>query len=64
MERAASTDQTQSQSTEKDQSLLQRIRNCWEFASLMQYIFFFGKIMKIDEDLTIEVRDSAQDVVL
>lgn len=39
----------------EDQSLLQRIRNCWEFSSLMQYIFFFGKIMKIDEDFGIEV---------
>lgn len=36
-------------------SLLQRIRSCWEFASLMQYIFIFGKVMKIDEDLGIEV---------
>ena len=36
-------------------SLLQRIRNMWEFANLMQYIFIFGKASKIDEDLTIEV---------
>jgi DNA-directed RNA polymerase len=39
----------------EEPSLLQRIRNSWEFASLMQYIFFFGKIMKIDEDLGVEV---------
>lgn len=39
----------------EDPSLLQRIRNCWEFASLMQYIFFFGKVVKIDEDFGIEV---------
>ncbi|KUL91507.1 hypothetical protein ZTR_01598 [Talaromyces verruculosus] len=38
----------------EEPSLLQRIRNCWEFASLMQYIFFFGKVMKIDEDLGVE----------
>jgi DNA-directed RNA polymerase len=37
-------------------SLLQRIRNCWQFACLMQYIFTFGKVMKIDEDFDIEVR--------
>ena len=34
---------------------LQRLRNMWEFASLMQYIFLFGHIVKIDEDLDIEV---------
>ncbi|OAP60885.1 hypothetical protein AYL99_05887 [Fonsecaea erecta] len=35
-------------------SLLQRIRNMWEFASVMQFIFFFGKALKIDEDFDIE----------
>ena len=30
-------------------STLQKIRNMWEFASLMQYIFFFGKAVKIEE---------------
>jgi len=35
--------------------LLQQIRNAWEFASLMQYIFFFGKAVKIDEDLDVDV---------
>lgn len=38
--------------------LLQRIRNMWEFASVMQYIFVFGKAVKIDEDFDIEVRAS------
>lgn len=33
---------------------LQKIRNMWEFASLMQYIFFFGKAVKI-EDIEVEV---------
>lgn len=37
-------------------SLLQRIRNTWEFANLMQFIFIFGKAVKIDEDFTIDVR--------
>ena len=36
-------------------SLLSKIRNTWEFASLMQYIYIFGKAVKIDEDLDIEV---------
>lgn len=35
------------------------LRNMWEFASLMQYIFLFGEAVKIDEDLDIEVRASA-----
>lgn len=34
---------------------LHKLRNMWEFASLMQYIFLFGKAVKIDEDLDIEV---------
>ena len=37
-------------------SLLKRIRNMWEFASVMQFIFVFGKAVKIDEDFDIEVR--------
>lgn len=36
-------------------NLLTRLRNMWQFASLMQYIFFFGGVMKIDRDLDIEV---------
>ncbi|KAJ5564831.1 hypothetical protein N7513_001073 [Penicillium frequentans] len=38
----------------EEPGLLQQIRNSWEFASLMQYIAIFGKIMKIDEDFEIE----------
>ena len=36
-------------------SMLDKLRNMWEFANLMQYIFIFGRAVKIDEDLTIEV---------
>ena len=39
----------------KEPSTLDKLRNMWEFASLMQYIFMFGKVVKIDEDLDIEV---------
>ncbi|KIW95066.1 uncharacterized protein Z519_03648 [Cladophialophora bantiana CBS 173.52] len=38
----------------QEPSLLQRIRNMWEFACVMQFIFFFGKAIKIDEDFDIE----------
>lgn len=34
---------------------LKELRNMWEFASLMQYIFLFGNAVKIDEDFDIEV---------
>ena len=37
-------------------SLLSRLRNTWEFANLMQYIFIFGRAVKIDEEFDIEVR--------
>ncbi|KAI4229115.1 MAG: hypothetical protein LQ349_006440 [Xanthoria aureola] len=35
-------------------TLLQRIRNTWEFSNLMQFIFIFGKAVKIDEDFSVE----------
>ena len=39
----------------KEPSLLERIRNMWEFANLAQWIFIFGKAVKVDENLDIEV---------
>ena len=41
---------------QEEPGLLTQLRNCWEFANLMQYIAIFGKLMKIDEDFGIEVR--------
>lgn len=32
-----------------------KLRNMWEFASLMQYIYLFGSVVKIDDNLDIEV---------
>ncbi|RMD40870.1 hypothetical protein DV735_g4259, partial [Chaetothyriales sp. CBS 134920] len=37
-----------------DQPLITKIRNMWEFASIMQFIYLFGKVVKIDEDFDIE----------
>jgi len=34
---------------------LTKLRNMWEFASLMQYIFMFGHVVKIDDNFDIEV---------
>ncbi|KAK5114856.1 hypothetical protein LTR62_002013 [Meristemomyces frigidus] len=33
---------------------LHKLRNMWEFASFMQYVFLFGHIVKIDDDFDIE----------
>ncbi|KAE8135643.1 hypothetical protein BDV38DRAFT_134337 [Aspergillus pseudotamarii] len=38
----------------EESGLLHQLRNCWEFANLMQYIAIFGKPMKIDEEFGIE----------
>jgi hypothetical protein len=40
----------------KQPSLLERIRNMWEFANVVQWVFIFGRVVKIDESLDIEVR--------
>lgn len=39
----------------KEPGLLERIRNMWQFANLAQWIFLFGKAVKIEDDLDIEV---------
>jgi len=41
----------------QERSLIDRLRNSWEFANLAQWIFTFGKAVKIDENLDIEVRN-------
>ncbi|GAQ08364.1 hypothetical protein ALT_5685 [Aspergillus lentulus] len=38
----------------EENGFLNRLRNSWEFANLMQYIAIFGKVMKIDEDFGID----------
>ena len=45
----------ESPKTEQETGLLTRLRNMWEFANIMQYIFIYGKAVKIDEDFDIEV---------
>lgn len=40
----------------KAPGLVHQIRNMWQFANLAQYLFTFGKAVKIDEDIDIEVR--------
>lgn len=46
---------TEPQMSPEAAQTLKALRNMWEFASLMQYIFLFGNVVKIDEDFDIEV---------
>ncbi|KAI1843381.1 hypothetical protein JX266_010378 [Neoarthrinium moseri] len=39
-------------------TLLHRIRNTWQFANLFQWIFLFGKVVKIDESIDIDVLET------
>jgi hypothetical protein len=41
-----------------------KLRNMWEFASLMQYIHLFGDAVKIDKAVDIEVRESISSIGL
>lgn len=36
---------------------VRKLRNMWEFASLMQYIYLFGECVKINQDIDIDVRN-------
>lgn len=51
-DRAASVADSQPQ---EHGGLLHQLRNMWEFANLVQYIYMFGKTMKINDDFDIEV---------
>lgn len=53
--RKRARDERESSEPPKEIAVLDRLRNMWEFASLMQFIFIFGKAVKIDEDFDIEV---------
>lgn len=39
-----------------EESLIQNLRNSFYFANLYQWICIFGKVVKIDDNLDIEVR--------
>ena len=53
--RKRTRDDMESSEPTPESSMLDKLRNTWELANLMQYIYIFGKAVKIDEDLTIEV---------
>ncbi|RYP21819.1 hypothetical protein DL765_002044 [Monosporascus sp. GIB2] len=44
----------ESASAPGEASLLRRIRNTWQFANLYQWIYLFGKVVKIDENIDID----------
>ena len=48
-------DEMEQPEVSKETSLIDKIRSMWEFACVMQFIFTFGKVVKIDEDFDIEV---------
>jgi hypothetical protein len=39
----------------REPTMIERLRNMWEFANLAQWIFIFGRAVKIDENIGIEV---------
>ncbi|KAH8675333.1 hypothetical protein BX600DRAFT_452448 [Xylariales sp. PMI_506] len=42
----------------EENSLLHQVRNTWQFANLFQWIFLFGKAVKIDESIDIDVLET------
>ncbi len=40
---------------QEERPMIERIQNMWEFANLAQWIYIFGKAVKIDESFDIEV---------
>lgn len=45
----------EAQEAPAEPTTLQKLRNMWQFASLMQYIYIFGKTVKIEDEVDIEV---------
>lgn len=43
------------QQAPSESDLLQPIRNSWQFANLFQWIYLFGRAVKIDENIDIDV---------
>lgn len=39
----------------KENETLTALRNMWQFAAFMQYLFLFGKVVKVDEDFDMDV---------
>lgn len=52
--RKRTRDEMESSEPAPEPNMLEKLRGTWELANLMQYIYIFGKAVKIDEDLTIE----------
>ncbi|KAI3331927.1 hypothetical protein HD806DRAFT_478814 [Xylariaceae sp. AK1471] len=44
----------ETQQPSSESSLLQRIRNSWQFANLFQWIYLFGRVVKIDDNIDID----------
>ncbi|KAF2691189.1 hypothetical protein K458DRAFT_426547 [Lentithecium fluviatile CBS 122367] len=47
-------DEMEAEEPSQEPSMLQRLRNMWQFANLAQYLSFFKGALRIDEDFSIE----------
>jgi hypothetical protein len=53
--RKRAADEMAPEESVEEPSTLQKLRNMWQFANLVQYISLFGEAVKIDKDFDIEV---------
>ncbi|KAL1618917.1 hypothetical protein SLS54_007033 [Diplodia seriata] len=58
--RARQEVEQEEQPPNQEPTKLEKLRNTWEFASLVQYIYTFGNVVKIDEDIDVDVSISPQ----
>jgi hypothetical protein len=53
--RKRAREEMEAEEAPREPSTLDKLRNMWEFANLMQYINIFGDAVKIDPDFDIQV---------
>lgn len=53
---AATTTTTATTPLKDPHPMLTRLRNTWQFAAFMQYLFLFGKVVKVDDEFDMDVR--------
>lgn len=40
---------------EEENPTLVKLRSMWQFAAFMQYLFLFGRVVKVDDDFDMDV---------
>lgn len=58
--RKRARDEMETEPSVEEPTVLQKLRNMWQFANLAQYLFLFKGALKIDDDFDIEVRVCAR----